>query len=151
VQIEIRHARPSDYGRVFPLVNDWWGGRDMTQLLPAVFFVHFEGTSFVADGDDCTLAGFLCGFLSQTDPDEAYIHMVGVAPELRRQGLGRRLYEAFFAAAREQGRTVVRCITAPFNTTSIAFHEALGFELERVLEDYAGPGENRLAFVKRLS
>ena len=45
----------------------------------------------------------------------------------------------------------VHFVTAPFNTGSIDFHEALGFELERVLEDYAGPGENRLLFVKHLT
>jgi ribosomal protein S18 acetylase RimI-like enzyme len=44
----------------------------------------------------------------------------------------------------------VSLITAPINTGSIAFHEALGFELERVLENFAGPGEDRLAFIKRL-
>lgn len=151
MEIEIRHARPSDYGRVYPQVNEWWSGREMTQNLPGVFFVHFEGSSFVADTSDCSLAGFLCGFLSETNPDEAYVHMAGVAPELRRQGIGRRLYETFVEAARAHGRTVVRLITAPINTSSIAFHEALGFELERVLKDFAGPGEDRLVFVKHLS
>ena len=151
MKIAIRHARPSDYGRIYPLVNEWWGGREMVQHLPGVFFVHFEGTSFIAETSDCTVAGFLCGFLSQTDPAEAYVHMIGVAPELRRQGVGGRLYEAFFATAQEHGRSHVHFITAPFNTGSIDFHEALGFELERVLEDYAGPGENRLLFVKHLT
>ena len=151
MKIEIRHARPSDYGRIYPLVNEWWGGREMTQHLAGVFFVHFEGSSFIAETSDCTLAGFLCGFLSQTDPAEAYVHMSGVAPELRRQGVGGRLYEAFFETAREHGRSLVHLVTAPFNSGSIAFHEALGFELERILDDYAGPGENRLLFVKHLS
>jgi len=151
MEIEIRHVRPSDYGRVYPLINEWWGGREMTQHLAGVFFVHFEGSSFIAETSDCTLAGFLCGFLSQTDPSEAYVHMIGVAPELRHQGIGRRLYEAFFETAREHGRSHVHFITAPFNTDSIAFHEKLGFELERVLKDYAGSGEDRLLFVKHLS
>ena len=150
MEIEIRHARPSDYGRVYPLVNEWWDGREMTQNLPGVFFVHFEGSSFIANTPDCALAGFLCGFLSETNPEEAYIHMAGVAPELRHQGIGRRLYETFFEAARVHGRTVIRLITAPINTGSIAFHEALGFELERVLKDFAGPGEDRLVLIKRL-
>ena len=73
------------------------------------------------------------------------MHMLGVAPELRRQGIGSRLYETFFETARVHGRSLVHLITAPFNTGSIAFHEALGFELERVLKDFAGPGEDRLA------
>jgi ribosomal protein S18 acetylase RimI-like enzyme len=119
-------------------------------MLPKLFFLHFEGTSFVAeDGDE--LVGFLCGFLSQTADDEAYIHFVGVSPGRRGEGVGRALYERLFAEVREDGRTVVRCVTSPANRESVAFHEALGFEVERVVPDYDGPGEDRALLVKRLS
>jgi ribosomal protein S18 acetylase RimI-like enzyme len=146
----IRHARPSDYGRVIGRVNVWWGGREMAPALPQLFFLHFEGTSFVAEGEDGDLAGFLVGFLSQTNPDEAYIHFVGVSPERRGQGIGSALYERFFEEVRSQGRSVVRCVTSPTNEDSLAFHEALGFEVERRVPDYDGPGEDRVLLVKRL-
>ena len=94
--VEIRHAEPADYGRVIGRINAWWGGRDMAPMLPRLFFVHFEGTSYVVDDEDGQLAAFLIGFLSQTNDEEAYIHFVGVAPEHRGAGLGRRLYERFF-------------------------------------------------------
>ena len=103
--MEIRHANPSDYGRVIQHVNAWWGGRDMAPMLPKLFFLHFEGTSFVAEDDDGRLAAFLIGFLSQTDPEEAYVHFVGVAPSARGSGVGRALYERFFAVVAAQGRT----------------------------------------------
>ena len=148
--ITIRHAKPSDYGRVIGRVNVWWGGREMAPILPKLFFLHFEGTSFVAEDDEGDLAGFLCGFLSQTNPEEAYIHFVGVSPEYRGEGVGRTLYERFFEEVRHQGRTVVRCVTSPINQESVAFHEALGFEVDRVAEDYDGPGEDRVLLAKRL-
>jgi ribosomal protein S18 acetylase RimI-like enzyme len=149
VPVAIRHARPSDYGRVIGRVNVWWGGREMAPALPQLFFLHFEGTSFVAeDADD--LAGFLCGFLSQTVPSEAYIHFVGVAPERRGEGIGRTLYERFFDEVRENGRSIVRCVTSPSNRDSVAFHEAMGFEVDRIAKDYDGPGEDRILLVKRL-
>lgn len=149
--MEIRHAEPADYGRVIGRVNAWWGGRDMAPMLPRLFFVHFEGTSYVVDDDQGQLAAFLIGFLSQTEPDESYVHFVGVAPEHRGEGLGRRLYERFFEDARAQGRTRARCVTSPANEASVAFHKALGFEVERVARDYDGPGEDRVLFVKRLA
>ena len=149
--VTIRHAQPSDYGRVIGRVNAWWGGREMAPMLPKLFFLHFEGTSFVADDENGQLAGFLIGFLSQSDPSEAYIHFVGIAPERRGEGLGRRLYERFFDSVRGDGRTRVRCVTSPANSGSVAFHQALGFEVERVAEDYDGPGEDRVLFVKRLA
>jgi ribosomal protein S18 acetylase RimI-like enzyme len=151
VAVTIRHAQPSDYGRVIGRVNAWWGGRDMAPMLPKLFFLHFEGTSFVADDEGEQLAGFLIGFLSQTDSAEAYIHFVGVAPERRGEGLGRELYQRFFDSVRAHGRTVVRCVTSPGNVGSVAFHEALGFEVERVARDYDGPGEDRVVFLKRLT
>ena len=149
--MEIRHAEPADYGRVIGRVNAWWGGRDMAPMLPRLFFVHFEGTSYVVDDGDGQLAAFLIGFLSQTDLAEAYIHFVGVSPEHRGGGLGRQLYERFFEDARAAGRTRVTCVTSPVNEGSVGFHEALGFTSERVAHDYDGPGEDRVLFVKTLA
>jgi ribosomal protein S18 acetylase RimI-like enzyme len=149
--IDIRHAKPSDYGRVIGRINVWWSGRDMAPMLPKLFFIHFEGTSFVAEDEDGELRGFVCGFLSQTADDEAYIHFVGVDPDARGDGLGRALYERFFAEVRGAGRTVVRCVTSPVNKRSVAFHEAVGFEVDRVVPDYDGPGEDRVLLVKRLT
>jgi ribosomal protein S18 acetylase RimI-like enzyme len=123
----------------------------MAPMLPKLFFIHFEGTSFVAEDADGDLLGFVCGFLSQTSGEEAYIHFVGVTPEDRGEGLGRALYERFFEEARQNGRTVVRCVTSPLNRESLAFHEAMGFEVERVVPDYDGPGEDRALLVKQLT
>jgi ribosomal protein S18 acetylase RimI-like enzyme len=144
-----RHARAADHERVARVIDDWWGGRQMRDMLPRLFFVHFRETTFVAE-EDGELVGFLAGFLSQTFPDEAYIHFVGVHPARRADGLGRDLYERFFAAARAHGRSLVRCVTSPANEGSIRFHERMGFEIEREAENYDGSGESLILFLKRL-
>jgi ribosomal protein S18 acetylase RimI-like enzyme len=149
--LQIRHANPSDYGRVIQHVNAWWGGREMAPMLPKLFFLHFEGTSFVAEDEEGNLVAFLIGFVSQTRPDEAYVHFVGVAPEHRGSGVGRRLYERFFDTVGQHGCTTVRCVTSPANSGSIAFHEALGFTVDRVVDDYDGPGEDRAVLVRQLA
>ena len=143
----VRPAEPSDYGRVIEVIDQWWGGRRMAAMLPKLFFVHFRDTSFVAE-DGGELAGFLCGFRSQTYEDEAYVHFVGVDPTRRGSGLGRTLYERFFVAVAP--RTIVRAVTSPVNERSVAFHRAIGFEVDRVDEDYDGRGESRVLLVKRL-
>jgi len=144
----IRHAEPTDYPRLIAVVDEWWGGRPMAGMLPKLFFVHFRDTSFVSEKDGA-LAGFLCGFRSQTYEQEAYVHFVGVDPVRRGSGLGRGLYERFFAAVAP--RTVVRAVTSPVNERSVAFHRALGFEVEGVQENYDGRGEARVQLVKRLA
>lgn len=147
--MEIRHAEPSDHARVAAVIDDWWGGRRMRDMLPRLFFTHFRDTSFVAE-DGGELVGFLCGFLSQTYADEVYVHFVGVAPEHRQAGLARELYERFFAAARAAGRTSVHCVTSPGNTGSLAFHARLGFEVEAEVEGYDGASESRVLLRKAL-
>jgi ribosomal protein S18 acetylase RimI-like enzyme len=119
----------------------------MAPMLPKLFFVHFRDTSFVAENEG-ELAGFLCGFRSQTFDDEAYVHFMGVSPASRGSGLARALYERFFEAVRP--RSVVRAVTSPVNERSVAFHRAIGFEVERVDEDYDGAGEARVLLVRRL-
>jgi ribosomal protein S18 acetylase RimI-like enzyme len=145
----IRHAEPTDHARVAAVIDDWWGGRPMRDMLPRLFFTHFRDTSFVAE-EDGELAGFLCGFLSQTYPDQAYVHFVGVSPDHRSAGLARELYERFFAAARTAGRLSVHCVTSPKNTGSIAFHERIGFEIEGEVEGYDGSGEARVLLARAL-
>jgi ribosomal protein S18 acetylase RimI-like enzyme len=143
----IRHAEPADYGRVNEVIDGWWSGRQMAAMLPKLFFVHFCDTSFVAEEGEA-LAGFLVGFRSQVFEDEAYVHFVGVDPERRSSGLGRQLYERFFEAVAP--RSVVRAVTSPVNERSVAFHRALGFEVERVDDSYDGRGEARVLLVKHL-
>ena len=145
--VEVRQAEPRDYPDVIAVVDEWWGGRSMSAMLPKLFFVHFRDTSFVAE-DDGRLIGFLCGFRSQTHDDEAYIHFVGVDPAQRGSGLGRDLYERFFASVAP--RRVIRAVTSPVNERSVAFHRALGFDVERVDEDYDGQGQARVLLVKHL-
>jgi ribosomal protein S18 acetylase RimI-like enzyme len=150
VSLTIRHATPSDYDRVIGQVDSWWGGRAMAPMLPKLFFVHFGATSYVVEDDAGSLIAFLTGFLSQTHPTEAYIHFIGVAPEHRGSGLGRRLYERFKEDVRGQGRTVVRAVTSLTNTQSIGFHQSLGFEIDGIAANYDGPGEDRVLLVLRL-
>lgn len=128
--VTIRQARLDDHPRIVSVVDEWWGGRRMSALLPSLFLEHFAGTSYVADDDAGELAGFLVGFLSQDRPDEAYVHFVGVRPDQRGHGLGAALHDVFAAAVLERGVRRVRCVTSTLNTASVAFHTSIGFAIE---------------------
>ena len=121
----------------------------MVDMLPRLFFTHFRDTSFVAERNG-ELAGFLVGFLSQSDSKAAYVHFVGVNPRERGSGLGRELYERFFEAARTNSRRTVSCVTAPANEGSIAFHQAIGFEPSLPQAGYDGPGEDRVVLTRSI-
>jgi ribosomal protein S18 acetylase RimI-like enzyme len=140
----VRPARPADYDAIVAVADAWWG-RPVTAALPRLFLDHFSGSSLVAeDGED--LAGFLVGFMSPGPPAEAYIHFAGVHPACRGTGLARRLYGQFIAAARADGRRVVRAVTSPANDGSIRFHRAMGFTAGGPVGDYNGPGRDMVTF-----
>ncbi|MFJ5776261.1 GNAT family N-acetyltransferase [Streptomyces sp. NPDC093094] len=161
--LRARHLADEDHLRVLAVLDMWWGGlkgeagaTERALLLPRLYFQHFTTTSFLVERDSVErdsgeIAAFLVGFLSQAEPETAYVHFVGVDPALHGQGVGRALYRAFFALARSHGRRHVHCITSPENTASRAFHTRLGFTASAVKPDYDGPGLDRVAFVIDLS
>ncbi|KEK19601.1 acetyltransferase [Bacillus manliponensis] len=155
---QIRNIKEEDYIHIHAVINDWWGGRNMANMLPKLFFVHFQDTGFIVERDG-EIAGFLCGFLSQTYKDEAYVHFIGVNPKYRREGIAQLLYARFFEVAQQNKRSIVKAITSPVNKTSIQFHTSIGFEVEigdddiesvSVHTNYDGEGGSRVLFVKYL-
>jgi predicted GNAT superfamily acetyltransferase len=76
----------------------------------------------------------------QRYPRFAYVDRIAVAETARGRGLGRKLYEELFAAARTQGHTVAVCEVnvVPPNPRSDAFHTALGFKEVGLNSVYGG-------------
>lgn len=126
--ITIRNAKESDHIKIISVIEDWWSGRDLSYMIPKLFLIHFANSSFIAEKDNM-MVGFLIGFMSQTDTNQAYIHFAGVDPKFRSQGLGNKLYSVFFDISIKNNRSVVRSCTSPVNKGSIAFHKRLGFSL----------------------
>lgn len=144
----LRPATPADYDALAAVVDAWWG-RPVLASLPRLFLDHFHRTSLVAEGPD-GMAGFLVGFLSPSALEEAYIHFAGVSPAARGSGLARTMYERFFALARAHDRRVVKAITSPVNTASIAFHRRMGFTATGPVPDYNGPGAHLVTFERAI-
>jgi hypothetical protein len=46
----IRQLSTADYSSVISVIDQWWGGRRMADLLPRLFFEHFTDTSFAVEG-----------------------------------------------------------------------------------------------------
>lgn len=156
--VQIRNVKSSDYNVISPLINEWWGGRQMSDMLPKLFFVHFNNTSFIAEKDG-EIVGFLIGFLSQSNSDVAYIHFVGVNPEYRKNQIGKQLYNEFFNVVIKNKRNIIRAVTSPVNKVSIAYHTKMGFNIETgdkevdgvsVFSDYDGVNQDRVLFVKKV-
>ncbi|AUS87098.1 GNAT family N-acetyltransferase [Lysinibacillus capsici] len=156
--MNIRSVQSSDYYTLSPLINEWWGGRNMSDKLPKLFFDHFTNTSLIMEKDG-EIIGFLIGFLSQSKTNEAFIHFVGVHPDYRKQNIAKRLYDVFFHVVKQYHRNIVKCVTSPINEVSIAFHTNLGFRMEKgdkvldnmsIHSNYGGENQDRVLFYKIL-
>jgi L-amino acid N-acyltransferase YncA len=97
--MNIRQLQEADYETIIEAIDDWFDGRQMSHLLPRIFFIHFRPMSFAIE-EDGRVIGFLAGFVSQTYPDQAYIHFVGIEANCCGRGLGRQLYSTFFETVR---------------------------------------------------
>ena len=157
--LKIRNIESSDHSEVISVLKDWWGGRDLTSMLPMLFFRHFCNTSFAIENPESELVAFMIAFLSQSRKNEGYIHFVGVHPEYRGRGIAGYLYNRFFQICRQNNRSVVRACTSPVNRDSIRFHTKTGFQIEPgngaeadipVTQNYNRPGDAKVLFVKSI-
>ncbi len=147
----IRKLSADDYEYVIARVNEWWGGRNVVDMLPRLFFDHFCNTSFVFVSDG-RVVGFVVGFLSDAHVDVAYIHFTGVDPEYRKSGVASSLYKEFIEVARINNRKYVKCVTSPSNSHSLAYHQKMGFvpskqddnSIPLEIDDYDGEGNHRV-------
>jgi ribosomal protein S18 acetylase RimI-like enzyme len=152
--LKIRNSKPSDHQRIIGVLQNWWEGRDLTWMLPKLFLIHFNNTSFIIEKQD-ELIAFLIGFLSPAKPKEGYIHFAGVHPDYRGIGIGAYLYDRFFKICKKSNRNLIRSCTSPVNKGSIEFHKKLGFNISignaeidgnQVTLDYNKPDDPKVLF-----
>ncbi len=155
----LRTVTIADLRTILAELEDFWGDepeagtprrptptRDMAFLHQALYVHEFGATSVLAERDGDTL-GYLLGFLSQDGT--GYIHAVAVRRGARGHGLARSMYARFEGLVRDRDAHRLKAITAPENSGSRAFHEALGFTVQEV-EGYSPSGGTRLVFTRAL-
>ena len=132
--VSLLWAGPERAAEIAPLhaqlFNPPWDSAALEALLS-----HPASTAFVAEIRVPTrvTVGFILGQLAA---DEAEILTIGVAPELQRRGLGRRLIEGFARAAKRAEARRVHLEVAADNTSAIGLYRALGFTETGRRKDY---------------
>lgn len=82
---------------------------------------------------------------------ECYVDNVAVFPEVRRQGVGRKLMEALLQAAAARGGEFLSLEVRPSNLEALALYRGLGFrEVGRRRRFYDDPVEDGLLLTKDL-
>lgn len=144
--MNIRGITKRDYDYIVAVLDTWWGGPSSERASP--FFFHELGGHALIAEEDGDVVGFLLG-LSVADRGTGYVHLVGIDPKFRRNGVGKQLYHHFGEACKRSGLTRLKAIGMVGHEGSLKFHTAQGFEAAEV-PDYAGPGRARMVYTKQL-
>jgi GNAT superfamily N-acetyltransferase len=144
--MQTRPLNKADFQHVVSVIDRWWGGPSGAPAHP-IFFYELGRLARVVE-EDGMLVGFLLGFICPDQP-VGYVHLVGIHPDYRRRGVGRVVYAAFEEDCRREKCVSLKAITTLSNEGSVRFHLAQGWTMTEV-EDYAGPGRQRIVFTKSL-
>ena len=142
--LAIRRAVPTDADTLAPLFDAYRGfyGRPSDLALARRFLAERLGRGesvvlFAADGAaPCGFTQLYPLFSSLRCSPVWMLSDLFVAPERRRDGVGRRLMEAAHAFAREQGAAAIELDTAHTNSAAQALYESLGYEREVEFRHY---------------
>jgi GNAT superfamily N-acetyltransferase len=145
--MQTRKITKADFDQIVEVIDRWWGGPIATLAHP-IFYYELGDNALIVEQEG-RLVGFLLGFIVFKAPKTGYVHLVGIHPDYRRQGVGRLLYKDFTERCASLGCLRMKAITTHGNEGSIRFHQALGWNAEEVA-DYAGPDRKRLVFTKSL-
>jgi GNAT superfamily N-acetyltransferase len=145
-----RPITKADFDFIVRVIDHWWDG-PIAILAHPVFFYELGGHARVVEDTegDGEVVGFLLGFIAPRSErtegtgDVGYVHLVGIHPKHRRQGVGRALYHDFIETCRAAGCTQMKAVTQPGNVGSLQFHQAIGWTIVED-PDYAGPSRKRV-------
>ena len=107
----------------------------MEELVPATFFVARSG------GD---VIGFAVGAMTGTGNQDAWVLRLCVLPGYQRKGIGSALMSRLIRALASSGAGQVFLSVSPSNVAARGLYGKLEFSAIRNIENYFGPGEDRL-------
>ena len=128
--LTVREMEPDDIPQVMEIDRMSGGRRAITYQDQINSFLGGElGLSYVAELDG-RVVGFLMGRMLERRYAPyvgAWVEILGVEPDLKRRGVGRRLLEEFLEGCRKKGVQDVHAVASIRDTEVKPFLEAYGF------------------------
>jgi ribosomal protein S18 acetylase RimI-like enzyme len=155
--VTFRRPTAADHVALEPLLRDWYGGSPAAGAVSRLWFRHFTSSSWVAETGAGRIAGFIVGFVSPDQPEEAVVIGAAVHPSLRRHGVGRALFDRFDATVAGLGARRVVAPIPPDDRVAVEFLRAIGFSAREgsgtrrlwgvpSVPDHDGDGQDRAVF-----
>ncbi|MBE6704208.1 MAG: ribosomal-protein-alanine N-acetyltransferase [Ruminococcaceae bacterium] len=117
-----------------------WSRRSLEELLDCEYAVYFVAK----DEESGTVAGYAGMYVSL---DVGNINNVGVLPQFRRCGIGKRLMNELCSYCKNNSITLLTLEVRESNLPAIGLYESLGFENVGVRKNYyKKPSENGVLY-----
>jgi ribosomal-protein-alanine N-acetyltransferase len=132
--IEIVHGGPADLATVNQLMREAFDPRFGEAWTPSqcLGMVALPGVWFSIAWLDGNPAGFA---LARVVADEAELLLIGIAPAMRRKGVGTALLRSIVADARDRGATTLH-LEVRANNDAVQLYRAQGFQKIGERRDY---------------
>jgi ribosomal-protein-alanine acetyltransferase len=132
----IRGFRLTDLGEILRIeklafLQDAYDWTEFTRL----YWVGRE--TFLVAQVERHLAGYVAGLM---DGDEGYIASLAVAPDNRRQGIGRAMLDVLKRKFMSRGAVAMALHVRAANEPAIALYQSLGFTTHEEIPGYYGDG-----------
>jgi ribosomal protein S18 acetylase RimI-like enzyme len=98
---------------------------------------------------DSTVAGFVIFTPESVFARGGYLRAIGVAPEMRRNGIGRKLLDFAEKTTAKKSANLFLCVSS-FNRPAQAFYRRCGYEKVGKLDDLLKKGASEYIYLKRL-
>lgn len=142
MNINIRHIRPGDLDALIAIENvsfpDPWELQDFHATLS-----QKKNVGFLAE-THCEVVGY---FIYRLEQGQYSLISMAVAPHVRRQGIGRQMFEKLAMKLNPTRRTQITITASEKSLESHYFFKSLGFKAIEVLHDFYGPGHDGYDFV----
>jgi [ribosomal protein S18]-alanine N-acetyltransferase len=144
----IRAASEADLGALGELDAEVFGDLAYPPFVLRQWFDLYRGWWLVAEHVN-GLRGYSLG-VPVFDRSRGWLLGLGVRPEFQGRGYGRSLTVSSMRMLAGVGVRDVHLTVEPGNRPAITLYHDLGFEVDRLVKDYLGPGHDRLLMIAPL-
>lgn len=139
---EIRKIEPDDFKHLLVIESESFDSGYSPYFIKMIPILYCN-TSFIAvKGRGAQ--GYGMAAIEQGNPRRAWLLSLAVRPKYRGAGLGEKLITHILKSLAAAKVSDVLLTVTPNNTKAVDLYQRLGFATVKLLQDFYGPGEDRL-------
>lgn len=139
---EIRKIEPDDFKHLLVIESESFDSGYSPYFIKMIPILY-GNTSFIAVKGR-SAQGYGMAAIEQGNPRRAWLMSLAVRPKYRGAGLGEKLITHILKSLAEAKVSDVLLTVTPNNTKAVDLYQRLGFDTVKLLQDFYGPGEDRL-------